>query len=260
MKLIILPIILCLNLFAQTKQCPVETSTILPEEVKEKIKLSNELKDKVYNDTETENLFKAIKLKDLEGVLNALKNGADPNAIKEKSRNITPASLAAGFGNAEILRAILDAGADPNKMDENLQFTTPMMQAAKWNQTWAIEILMEPKYKTNINQEAALGRTALHMAAYSKHFEALALLVKYPDINLNASSFAALGKGGTALSSMCFYSNSDGIKILLDHPVKTKPITLDNINSARKSIKGEKAEEIKKLLDQYKSKHYPEIK
>jgi hypothetical protein len=47
------------------------------------------------------------------------------------------------------------------------------------------------------------------------------------------------------------------VKTLLDHPETTTPISLENIKMASQSVKGEKTQEISKLIEDYTKKHYP---
>jgi ankyrin repeat protein len=257
MKSLLLLMALSLSASAEDINCPPDESAAFSNEIKDKVQLASELDSKLFKDRQTAKLFEAIQRKDLKAVLKALKKGADPNAIKDQASFITVSSFAVRYGTPEILRALLDAGANPNKQDDNLQKTTPLMQAAKWNSPWAVEVLLDPKYKTNINQPADGGRTPLHMAATHKNYEVLSLLVKNSKINLNAASVFTFGKGETALSSLCFYSDTTGVKTLLDHPETTNPISLENIKMASQSVKGEKAQEISKLIEDYTKKHYP---
>lgn len=256
MKSLLLLMALSLSASAEDINCPPGDGPF-SNEIKEKAQLASELDSKLFKERQTAKLFEAIQKKDLKAVLKALKKGADPNAIKDQASFISVSSFAVRYGTAEILRALLDAGANPNMQDENLQKTTPLMQAAKWNSPWAVEVLLDAKYKTNINQPADGGRTALHMAATNKNYEILSLLVKNSKINLNAASVFTFGKGETALSSLCFYSDTTGVKTLLDHPETTNPISLENIKMAAQSVKGEKAQEISKLIEDYTKKHYP---
>ena len=257
MKLIILMLVLNLCANAEDVNCPDDKSISVSSELQDKVQLASELDSKLFNERQTAKLFEAIQKKDLKAVQKALRKGANPNAIKDKASFISASSFAVRYGTAEILRALLDAGADPNLQDANLQKTTPLMQAAKWNSPWAVEVLLDPKYKTNINQPADGGRTPLHMAATNKNYPILNLLVKNSKINLNAGSVYTFGKGETVLSSLCFYSDAEGIKTIFNHPETTSPVTLENIQMAKKSVKGEKASEINKMIDEYSKKHYP---
>jgi ankyrin repeat protein len=257
MKLIILMLALHLSASAEDVNCPDDKSIPVSSELQEKARLASELDSKLFSERQTAKLFEAIQKNDLKAVQKALRKGANPNAIKDHASFISASSFAVRYGTPEILRALLDAGADPNLQDANLQKTTPLMQAAKWNRPWAVDVLLDPKYKTNINQPADGGRTPLHMAATNKNFGVLSLLVKNSKINLNASSVYTFGKGETVLSSLCFYSEAEGIKTLFNHPETTAPVTLENIEMAKKSVKGEKAAEINKMIDEYTKKHYP---
>jgi ankyrin repeat protein len=257
MKSLLFLMALSLSASAEDINCPPDENVSLSNEIKEKVQLASELDSKLFKDRQTAKLFEAIQKKDLKAVLKALRKGANPNAIKDQASFISVSSFAVRYGTPEILKALLGAGADPNLQDGNLQKTTPLMQAAKWNRPWAIDVLLDPKYKTNINQPADGGRTALHMAATHKNYEVLSLLVKNAKINLNAGSVYTFGKGETVLSSLCFYSDVSGIKTLLNHPESTAPISLENIKMAKESIKGEEGPEILKQIEDYSKKYYP---
>ncbi len=210
---------------------------------------------KIYDDAQTEKLFIAIQANKLEEVKAALANNANPNGIQKIKPWFSAAALAVRAGTVEILRAILDSeGADPNVQSETTQLTTPLMIAAKDNKTDFMDVLLEEKYKTNINQGAAGGRTALNMAATNHNHAAIERLVKEKTINLNSWSFAVVG-GGTALGASCVYGDMKSINALFAHNPEAAPFTKANLDKALSKVNPEIAEEAKVAFEEYKTKY-----
>ena len=192
--------------------------------------------DKIFDEKQTANLFKAIKEKNLKAVNSALKLNANPNAILQDTSGLSAQSYCIKWGTPQILRAILDAGGDPNIQDNNAKLTTPLIQAARDNKTNFIDVLLDSKYPTDINKPAAGGRTPLHFAATNHSIEAIKVLVNDSRINLNAESIFVLGKGKTALSALCYYGELEGIKVMLNHPTTTAPLTSEHLMAATETL------------------------
>ena len=253
----LLLLLLCSPVWAQRENCDEEGNLLATPVLKESAELSSTLSKKVYKDRQTAKLFEAIAEQNLKKVNRALKHGANPNAIKEKAAFISVSSFAVRYGTPEILRAILEAGGDPNQIDDNIQSTTPLMQAAKWDRPEFIDVLLDPKFKTDINKPADGGRTPLHMAATRQNYKVIERLVQNSQIDLNAESVYVRGKGDTAFSALCARGQVEGIKAMLSHPQATKPLTLAHIQAAESSMSKEMSEEGKKLIQDYKNTHYP---
>ncbi len=210
--------------------------------------------DKIYDEIQTANLFKAIKEKNLKAVKNALKLKANPNAILKDRSGLSVQSFSIKWGTPEILRAILDAGGDPNIQDNNAKLTTPLIQAARDNRPEFINVLLDSKYTTDINKPAAGGRTPLHFAATNHSIEAITILVNDSRINLNAESIFVLGQGKTALSALCYYGELEGIQVMLNHPSTTAPLTTEHLNSAMETLNQSIAKEGVSVIQNYINK------
>lgn len=215
---------------------------------------------KIYDDAQTEKLFAAIQAKNISEVKAALANNANPNGVQKVKPWFSAAALAVRSGTVEILRAILDTeGADPNVQSETTQLTTPIMIAAKDNKVAFIDALLDKKYKTNINQGAAGGRTALNMAATNHNHGAIERLVREKNINLNSWSFAVVG-GGTALGASCVYGDMEAINVLFAHNPEAVPFTKTNLDKALSRVNPEIAADAKVAFDAYKEKYKDKIK
>jgi ankyrin repeat protein len=248
---------LCSPVWGQKENCDEEGNLLATPAIKESVELSSGLSKKVYKDRQTANLFEAIAEQNLKKAKKALKHGANPNAIKDTAAFISVSSFAVRYGTPEILRAILEAGGDPNLVDANLQTTTPLMQAAKWDRPDFVDVLLDPKFNTDINKPADGGRNALHMAATRQNYKVIERLVQNPKIDLNAESVFVKGNGDTAFSALCARGQVDGMKAMLSHPGTTKPLTLAHIQAAESSMSQSMSEEGKKLIKDYKEKYYP---
>lgn len=211
--------------------------------------------DKIYDEKQTTNLFKAIKEKNLKAVKTALKLNANPNAILQDTSGLSALSYSIKWGSPEILRAILDAGGNPNIQDDNAKLTTPLIQAARDNKPAFIDVLLDKKYPTDINKPAVGGRTPLHFAATNHSNQAIKTLVNDSRIDLNAESIFVLGKGRTALSALCYYGELEGIKIMLNHPSTTKPLTSEHLQAATEALNDSIAKDGSNIIQNYKEKN-----
>jgi ankyrin repeat protein len=211
--------------------------------------------NKIYDEKQTLNLFKAIKEKNLKAVKTSLKLNANPNAILKDSSGLSTLSYSIKTGTPEILRAILDAGGDPNIQDDNAKMTTPLIQAARDNKPAFIDVLLDKKYPTDINKPAIGGRTPLHFAATNHSNDAIKILVSDSRIDLNAESVFVLGKGKTALSALCYYGELEGIKIMLNHPSTTKPLTSEHLQAAIATLNDSIAKDGSNIIQSYREKN-----
>lgn len=211
--------------------------------------------DKIFDEKQTALLFKAIKEKNLKAVNNALKLNANPNAILQDTSGLSVQSYCIKWGTPQILRALLDAGGDPNIQDNNAKLTTPLIQAARDNRSDFINVLLDNKYPTDINKAAAGGRTPLHFAATNHSIEAIKALVNDSRINLNAESIFVLGKGKTALSALCYYGELEGIKVMLNHPSTTTPLTSEHLMAATETLNDSISKDGASVIQNYMNKY-----
>lgn len=101
------------------------------------------------------------------------------------------------------------------------QVTTPLHQAAMFNHLFEIEHLISSG-KIKVNQQTALGWTALHVAAFEGNMEAVELLVK-----LGADLDAQTNNGNTALHLAAMNGHTQVFRTLVDADAD---IDIDNHN------------------------------
>ena len=166
----------------------------------------------------TDDLFAAIKAKDIGRVTSLLNLGVNVNAMAESIlgvKNISPLSyavtwdateiavllidrgadvnfkdplsdeavitMAAQRGNTEVVRALVAKGADTNVMDKYLD-TTPMTIAAEFGHTETVKLLLD--HGVPVDQLTANGSTALHEAAGTAETALVRLLLdRHADVN-----------------------------------------------------------------------------
>jgi len=166
----------------------------------------------------TDDLFAAIKAKDIGRVTALLDGGVSVNVMAESIlgvKNISPLSyavtwdatdiavllidrgadvnfkdpmseeavitMAAQRGNTEVVRALVAKGADVNVMDKYLD-TTPMTIAAEFGHTETVKLLLD--HGVPVDQLTANGSTALHKAAGTGETALVRLLLdRHADVN-----------------------------------------------------------------------------
>jgi cytohesin len=111
---------------------------------------------------------------DAEKVSALLEKGADPSLSchvddysVESDEGDTPMHVAAGDGNVEIARALLEAGADPDV--DNKAGVRPIQKAAGGGWLDTVELLLDAGATADTRDE--MGRTPLHEAASAEEEE-----------------------------------------------------------------------------------------
>ena len=118
-------------------------------------------------------LARAVTDRDAGAVGRLLAAGAAPDG--RNGARYAPVALAARFGAAGILDALLEAGADPDAGDVGLDEASPLHQAARGGSAEAAARLLDAG--ADPNKLNARGFTALHLAAlYGRPAVAAALL------------------------------------------------------------------------------------
>ncbi len=128
-------------------------------------------------------LFQAILKNDLEGVISALGNGANPNAvtnIKEIGIDLTPLALAVGK-KERIVDLLLTKGANPNTFSkfylgryEELRTFSPLMRAAQLGEIKVVRLLLDNNADVNLRSEAGFPT----LFASLSHTEILCLMLE----------------------------------------------------------------------------------
>lgn len=192
----------------------------------------------------SQDLFQAIRRRDVAGVQALLAHGADPNARNSLEQTAlaaaaisgqvpiveallragakvdaatpygtgTALAVAAATGNRPIVKLLLARGADPQAARPD-GMTALMFAALKGNPEVVQELL---RRKVDVNAQDCDGTTALMEAARGGHAEVGRLL-----LDSGAAIDAADSHGWTALMNAAAYGHADLLKLLLDkgaHP------------------------------------------
>ena len=121
----------------------------------------------------TDQLMAAVKRGRASEVHNLIVAGVDVNG-KVGPLESTPLHAAAGLGNSEIVKILLDAGANPNVYMRGSH--TPLHAAAFGNHVEVVGLLIQ--HGASLNDRDENARTALHMAAMVGGVESVSLLLR----------------------------------------------------------------------------------
>jgi ankyrin repeat protein len=123
---------------------------------------------------------------------------------------VTPLSLAAEVGNAEIIEILIDAGADPNERLSGLR--TPLMMAARHGNADSVQLLIDAG--SEVNAVERRGQTALMWAAAEGNQQAVeVLLARGADANIRLES------GYTALLFAARNGRTEVVELLVSSGV-----------------------------------------
>lgn len=135
-------------------------------------------KNKNQDSDVQDDLLRAISARHIEGVMHALKEGADPN---KKQGDSVPLKLALQHGDLEVLQMLVDAGADVHYRIEPMRVTL-LQYAMGTPQTQGAEFLIAQGL--SLEDTDILGRTALFHAARSRQTHMIEYLIeKKVDLN-----------------------------------------------------------------------------
>lgn len=119
----------------------------------------------------------------------------------------TPLGFAVFFGQAETVKALLDAGVEVNAASRESMKVTPLASAAASKQTEIARLLIA--HGANVNARAASGHIPLHEASATGNVELVRLLIENgADIN------AKTDDGRTPLDFATEYNRPEVIEIL----------------------------------------------
>ena len=113
-----------------------------------------------------------VRVDDFEDARRLIRAGAD--ASRPNRYGVTPMSLAAANGNAQMIALLLEAGADANVVDK--QGETALMAATKVGNIDAVKTLLDHGAAVD-TRDPAFQQTALMMAVRDDHPEVVKLLV-----------------------------------------------------------------------------------
>ncbi len=141
-----------------------------------------ELADIILKHVPEINIFEAAALGKADFITNALSE--NPDLIHKYSDDgFTPLSLAAYFGNEDVIRNLLLNGADPNIPSKNGFNVYPIHSAVASNFTMIAKMLLEAGADINVVQMS--GASPLHSAAHNGNIELLIVLLE-AGANVNA--------------------------------------------------------------------------
>jgi len=134
-----------------------------------------ELADIILKYVTEVSIFEAAALGKNDRITNAVTE--NPSQVHEFSDDgFTPLSLAAYFGNEDVIRTLLLAGADPNIPSRNGFNVYPIHSAVASNYTMIAKMLLEAGADINVVQKS--GATPLHSAAHNGNIELLIVLLE----------------------------------------------------------------------------------
>jgi len=134
-----------------------------------------ELADIIIKHVPEISIFEAAAIGKTDFVTKALSE--NPNQVHEFSDDgFTPLSLAAYFGNEDVIRTLLLAGSDPNIPSRNGFNVYPIHSAVASNYTMIAKMLLEAGADINVVQKS--GATPLHSAAHNGNIELLIVLLE----------------------------------------------------------------------------------
>jgi uncharacterized protein len=142
-------------------------------------------------------LFEAVEANDLGQVEAALAAGADINAANK--HGLTLLILAAGEGNLELTRFLIEKGAEIDYT--GMREGSPLMLAAYMGQLEIMELFIASGANVNLSMPEG-GETALHMAAVTARTPAAELLLKAganPNLHAGSGVTTDMFSGGVKL-------------------------------------------------------------
>lgn len=196
----------------------------------------------IYGDGSSEqassNLYNAVLDNDIENVKDILSKGGDPNVTN--FLGMTALNAAAGDGNIEIVKLLLDNGADINGVDLMLGWT-PLMSAANDGHNEIVKLLI--KRGADIDIQDTGGYTALIYAATAGETEAAKILIDA------GADIDHISGGYSALTSAVEQSHPETAKLLLENNADPDALMKDGQTSLIAAVKNGNIEIVKALLD-----------
>jgi ankyrin repeat protein len=159
-----------------------------------------------------DDLFAAIKARDIGRVRKLLASGANVNAPAQNfpaAAYLSPLAYAVREGDTEIARLLLDKGADVN-FTHPMFGSTPLIEAAKQGNVEMVGLLLAKGAEISA-QDNNLSNTALTFAASFGHTGTVKLLLDH-GVPVDEQN----GEGATALQLAASTDHSELVRLLLD--------------------------------------------
>lgn len=148
--------------------------------------------------------------------------------------------VAAGKGELELVKAMLDSGADPNMTDR--KGLTPLMYAARKDKPEIIKLLLARG--ADIDAKDKSGWSALMVAIKKDHPEMARLL-----LNNGANPHIIDPTGWNALNLAAVQGYHEVARALLDYGVDVNARNVDNKTALMMAAKGGNADTVEVLID-----------
>lgn len=172
-------------------------------------------------------------------VQNAIKEGANVNAINKNGSGNTALIVAALGNRLGIAKLLIDSGADVN-VKNNFDQTALMLAAANNNRLEMSKLLIGAK--ADVNAIDNYGKTALVYAIVNDRLEIAKLL-----IDSGASLYVINNDASTALMSAVFHNRLEMAKVLIDSGADLDAVN-NNGRTALMIAMDRKNEEMIKLI------------
>lgn len=194
-------------------------------------------KNKASKSQANSDMFKAIKYADVDDLCEAVKNGADVNAINwGETGKLTPLTFACTHKEFKIIRLLIEFGANVNKRDK--KGDTPLASACCEGSEDIVDFLIKSGADVNTVVDT---RGPLYYACLYGHADVVRLLLDAgADVSKNTYSTlmacmegwekivrlllshgadvnAREEDGNTLLHHACFYGQGATARLLLDH-------------------------------------------
>ena len=145
-------------------------------------------------------LFDAIKNNNFTEVKTLIEEGADVNVKTKDDYGLTPLHYASSYGNAKIVKLLIEHGADVNARGE--YGCTPLHDASNRGYTEIVNLLI--KNGADVNHKSIDGRdTALKVAYCEENDDILNLLRENGAEQLDDDDDCYCGKQASAGRKMC---------------------------------------------------------
>lgn len=137
-----------------------------------------------------------------EGAKLLLQSGADVNVVMPGQRNIRAIFIAIGKNNPDTVNLLLNS--KNIRLDVEYEGLTPLQYAITRKHTDIVQILINRH--VGVNAKSTSGTTALHMAVSCGYKDVVAMLLKYPYIDLDI-------KDKQGLTAIELASSQDNLEI-----------------------------------------------